>query len=394
MMITREEVRELAQFRADNQHDCALSFYYAPHTPQDKSHRGEAILAKDLVKNALHESEKAGKNGCVRADLDRILQLAEGLHGNQARTKAVFACGSRKFWREFDLPLSLSKSQLSVNRRFHLKPLAQLLGAQPTLWVSLVDRQKARFFDLRLDELTEREGLFRTPPVRQGRGDGYAGYDGGHAQRRVQDEALHHLKEVAEHLREALDQGMFEKLIIGCHPSAWREFESHLHPYVKKRLLGHFSAEVGKMSIDQIREQASRVLQESIERRRHQLVAEVLNQAKSNNHGVTGLRRVLRSLELGEVQTLLLGDNFAHAAAECTSCGHIDAHPIPTCPACGRETREIDDVCDAIIPIAIQRDIEVFYVQDDPEFDRAGNIAALLRFRADQSKGQLLQAAS
>ena len=64
------------------------------------------------------------------------------------------------------------------------------------------------------------------------------------------------------------------------------------------------------------------------------------------------------------------------------------------CPACGRETREIDDVSDAIIPIAIQRDIEVFYVQDDPEFDRAGNIAALLRFRADQSKGQLLQAAS
>jgi hypothetical protein len=50
-------------------------------------------------------------------------------------------------------------------------------------------------------------------------------------------------------------------------------------------------------------------------------------------------------------------------------------------------------VCDAIIPIAIRRDIELFYVKDD-EFDRAGNIAALLRFRADQSKGNLLVAAS
>lgn len=393
-MITREEVRELAQFQAVQPEDCALTFFYAPRTPQDKSHREEAILAKDLVKNALREAEKAGKNGSVRADLNRILQLAESLHGNQARGKAVFACGNRKFWREFDVPLHLTSSQLFVNRRFHLKPLAQLLGTQPGLWVALVDRQKARFFDLRLDELSEQEGLFRTPPVRQGRSDGYAGYEGGHAQRRVQDEALHHLKDVAEHLREASEKGMVEKLIIGCHDTVWRELESQLHPYVKKRLLGHFSAEVSKMTMEQIREQAGRIVGEWREQRRRDLVGEVLDQAKSNNRGVTGLRRVLRSLELGEVQTLLLGDNFAHAAAECPSCGHIDAHPVQLCPACGRETREIDDVCDAIIPIAIQRDIEVFYIKDDPEFDRAGNIAALLRFRADQSKGHLLQAAS
>ena len=36
--------------------------------------------------------------------------------------------------------------------------------------------------------------------------------------------------------------------------------------------------------------------------------------------------------------------------------------------------------------MAIRRDIELFYVKDDPEFDKVGNIAALLRFRADQAK--------
>ena len=393
-MITREEIRELAHFQSENQHDCALSFYYAPRTPQDKSHRGEAILARDLVKNAMRAAERAGKNGPVRADLQRILQLAENLHGNQARAKAVFACGSRKFWREFDLPLSSGNSELFVNRRFHLKPLAHLLGTQPNLWVALVDRQKARFFDLRLDELKEGEALFRTPPVRQGRSDGFGGYEGGHAQRRVEDEALHHLKAVGEYLLDTREKGMFERLIIGCHDNAWNELQSQLHPYVKKALLGHFAAEVGKMSPEQIRERANRVLQESTEQRRRELIAEVLDQAKSNNLGVTGLRRVLRSLELGEVQTLLLGDSFFHAGAECLSCGHLDPHPTPNCPACGRETREIEDVCDAVIPIAIQRDIEVFYVKDNPDFDGAGNIAALLRFRADQSKGQFLRTAS
>jgi hypothetical protein len=95
---------------------------------------------------------------------------------------------------------------------------------------------------------------------------------------------------------------------------------------------------------------------------------------------------------LGEVQTLLIGDGFSHPAVECTSCGHLDAHMVPKCPACGHGTREIEDVTEAIIPAAIRRDIELFYVKDDPEFDRAGNIAALLRFRADQSKGGMLAA--
>jgi len=393
-MITREDIRELAQFQANGDESCALSFYFEPRTPQNKSHREEAIQAKDLVRKALREAEKSGKNGCARADLNRILELAEGLHGNQARANAVFACGSRNFWREFDLPSQLPGTQLFVNRRFHLKPLAVLLGAQPRLWVALVDRQKARFFDLRLDELKESEGLFRTLPVRQGRGDGYAGYEGGHAQRRVNDEALHHFKDVAEHLSQAFEKGAFEKLIIGCQETTWRELESQLHPYVKQRLLGRFPADIAKMTTDQVREQATRVLKDSLDERRHGLAREVLNQAKSNSRGVTGLRRVLRSLELGEVQTLLIGDSFVHPAVECTSCGHLDPHMVGSCAACGRETREIEDVGDAVIPIAIRRDIELLYVKDDPEFDSAGNIAALLRFRADQSKGSGMRAAS
>lgn len=393
-MITRENIRELAQFHTDGHESCAISFYFEPTTPHDKSHREEFILVKDLVRNALQEVEKQGKNGGAKADLDRILTLAENLHGNQARAKAVFACGSRNFWREFDLPAQLPGTQLFVNRRFHLKPLARVLGAQPWLWVALVDGQKARLFDLRLGELQEREVLVRPPSLRQEHRDGRVKYEGGHAQRRIQDEALHHFKDVAAHLREALEKGICEKLIIGCQDANWHQLESHLHPDVKQRLVGRFSGDIGKMADDQIKEQACRVWWESMDRRRHELVTEVLNQAKSNSRGVTGLRRVLRSLELGEVQTLLVGEGFSHAAVECSGCGHLDAHQVHYCAACGRETRELEDAMDAIIPIAIRRDIELFYVKDDPEFDSAGNIAALLRFRADQNIGNALSVAS
>jgi peptide subunit release factor 1 (eRF1) len=391
-MITRNELRELAQFRTSGDEGSALSFYFEPQTPQNKSHREETILAKDLVRKALRDAEQNARNGSTKADLNRILELAEGLHGNQARAKAVFACGGRNFWREFDFPAQSLGTQLFVNRQFHLRPLAMLLGAQPQLWVALVDRQKARFFYLFLDEIQEREEMVRTPPPRRGRCQGHAGYDTGHEDRRASDDLLHHFKDVAEHLRNALESGLFDKLIVGCSDLNWRELEAQFHPYLKKALLDRFPTDVIKMTAEQIRERASIVLRESLERRSQELGREAISQAKSNGRGVTGLRRVLRSLELGEVQTLLIGRDFSHLAVECNGCGHLDAHMVHFCPACGRETREIEDVVDAIIPAAIRRDIEVFYVKDDPEFDRAGNIAALLRFRADQTKGTMREA--
>jgi peptide subunit release factor 1 (eRF1) len=388
-MITREDIRELAAFQS-NGSGCALSFYFQPRTPQNRSHKEETILAKDLVRQALREAEQHGKDSCARQDLERILEIANNLHGSPAKAKAIFAAGPKKVWREFDLPPYLPGTQLFVNRRFHLKPLAVLLGAQPKLCVCLVDRQRGRFFDLRLDELKERGGLFHNLP--RGRSDGYAGYDAGHVERRVANEWKQHYKKVADRLKDEVERGMWEKLVVACHDTNWSEFEANLHPYVKQRLLGHFPADVAALTTDQIRENANRVLRESLEHRRDDLVREALSQAKGNARGVTGLRRVLRSIEMGEVQTLLIGDNYMARAVECASCGHVDAHMVPYCPVCGKATRELDDACDAMIPMAIRRDIELFYVKNNPDFDKVGNIAALLRFRADQSRPQMAAA--
>ena len=81
-MITREDIRELAEFQGSGT-DCAISFYFQPARPSNKSHREQAILAKDLVRQALREAEKNGRNGCARADLQRILDLTADWQGNQ-----------------------------------------------------------------------------------------------------------------------------------------------------------------------------------------------------------------------------------------------------------------------------------------------------------------------
>ena len=387
-MMTRDEIRELAAFQADETKGaCALSFYFQPDPPQDRSHRREAIVAKDVVKQALKSAAANGKNGSLHADLDRVLDLATNLRGN-ARGRAVFACSAQNFWKEYELPPHLGATHIYLQPQFQLKPLAALLGAQPALCVAMVDRQRARFFDLRLDDLRERGAIVHMLS-RNASSQGYNGYEGGHAERRVAEEALQHFKGVSERLRTDFEKGIWERLIVGCQDANWSEFESHLHPYVKQRLIGRFSADVASVSNEEIRDHAGAVLKRWITERGSKKASEAVDFAKSHGRGVTGLRRVLQALEAGEVQTIFLTENYSARAVQCPNCGHLDTHLVPSCVACGRPTRELTDVCDAIIPIAIRRDIELFYLKEHADLDRAGNIAALLRFRSDQRTGQI-----
>lgn len=387
MTIAREQVRELALFEDSALN--AVSFYFQPATPRNKSHREQTILVKDLAREALRTLESRTDNKQARdsaqADLDRILRLSAELRSNGTHAKAVFACAARDLWQEFDLPPTLSGTQLFVDRRFHLKPIAHLLGASPSLGVVLVDRHRARIFDLRLGELSEREDLFH-PLTRRGRSDGFAGYDAGHAERRVEDEARQHFKAVAALLKEFLEKGVFEKWILACMDEHRPQIEAQLHPYVRQALLGQFNADVQRVTADEIRTRAQQIVDHWQSKRRHDVVSLALGQARRHGRGVTGLRRVLRALEMGEVQALLIGENFQSHAVECAHCGHLDAHIVNFCPVCGHATREIVDVGEAILPRVIRGDIETFYVKEDSEFDQVGNIAALLRFRVEAAQ--------
>jgi peptide subunit release factor 1 (eRF1) len=382
-MITRENIRELANFESGE--GCAVSFFYQPAPPKDKSHREEAILVKDLVRDALREAEKLGRNGCAKADLERILDIAERMHGNAGRAKAIFASTKNNFWREFDLPPRLAGTHVFVNKHFHLRPLTAIADVLPRLLIVLVDKTKARFFELWMDEIHERENDRMTNEItRRGRSDGFAGYAGGRAERHVGNEAMRFYKEAADRMT-ALHEVGFERFLIGCRDEAWPEIEPHLHSYVKQKFVGRFVLDPATATGNQVRVQAERLYNQFRMNRRAGLVREVVGQEKRNSRGAVGLKQVLDALEQGEIQTLLISKTFSAPAAECTNCGHIDANVSDTCSGCGHKTRELEDVSDRLLANALKNNIEIIHMHEDPAFAATGGLGALLRFRADQN---------
>lgn len=383
-MITRDDIRELANFRSLE--GCAVTFYYQPSTPLNKSHREEVILVKDMIRSALREAEKNGKNGSTRGDLERIGNMIDPLHGN-GKAKAIFACGKDGFWREFDVPAQLLKPKIAVSQRFHLKPLAAVLDGEQRTCIVLADRTKARVFELIGDEIGEKED-FVNELTRRGKSDGFAGYDAGHAERKQTNEAMQHFKIVADHIEQHFERGAWDHLLIGCRDDVWSEIEPHLHSISKQRLVGRFRVDPKVATPEQVKQMAREELAEYSNNKKQELIGEVIGEAHRNGLGAIGLRRVLRSLEQGEVLTLLLGANFSAPGVKCYNCGHMDLHSSPTCAVCGKPNTELEDIGDAIVGHAIRTGVELVYVSDDEEFDRIGRIAARLRFRADQNTAE------
>jgi peptide subunit release factor 1 (eRF1) len=387
-MISRDTLRQLAEIESKSGH--AVSFFYQPPVARDKSHREEHILLKDLIRDATESRDKHGRHNGehgLRADLDRIANVGNQLRGNGAHSKAIFACSEQNIWREFNLPAQLPETRLNINSHFHLKPLVELLSQSPRTCVAVIDREHALIFESALGDLTESEKILNPIP-RRARTDGFKGYDAGHNERHVDNEAMRHFKEVADRLLVRFETGHFDYLAIGCRDELWSEIYPHLHSYLTQRLVGRFSADPAATPQQQILAHVERMIAEREANDRQGLTREVLGEAQRDALGAVGLRNVLRSLEKGEVQVLLMGDRFSAQASECSNCGHMDTRVSKNCGVCGKETVEVKEVADALVRQSILRGVSIVFIHDDPDFDRVGNVGALLRFRADHNTAE------
>ena len=59
MSMTREQIRQLAEFKDNN--SCAVTFYFQPSTPRNKAHKEDTILIKDLARESVRNLEKKMK---------------------------------------------------------------------------------------------------------------------------------------------------------------------------------------------------------------------------------------------------------------------------------------------------------------------------------------------
>lgn len=382
-MIPRETLKRLAGIYSEQR--TAISFYFKPETPQNKAHQAEPILIKDKVRDLLGSMTGISRSKAGE-DLERILRMSEELRVHP-RPKAIFACKEHDLWIDLNIDAA-HETKLTMGRYLSLAPLFTASQDEPRCCIVVLDREKTRVFLMRGAEIIEESQIIDDEP-REVRNTGTGGSS--QAERQREEPVKQHFKFVADHLLHFFERKEFDLLIIGTRDELWAELQPKLHTSLRQIMIGKFHADPGLVSIEEVREQVRKILDERRGRETLELLQSIYGESQRNGLGAVGLGNVMAALERGEVETLLIGDQELGSGAECTNCRHLMPEGVSKCEICNHEMRVFENAAECLVRKAIAgNNVDLEILRDNPQLNGLGGVAAQLRFRADQSTAQKL----
>jgi hypothetical protein len=381
-MIPQEEIVELASFWTAQPH--ALSFYFGPRTPAELSHREEPIAVKEQVQQlfgSLHAASRA-----VQPDLDRILATVERMRGDHSQAKVIFACAREGLWREYDLPGNFPV-QLSAGHSFTLLPLLAAGARDERICIALTDRNRSRLLLMQSGLIREHSSALDEEKEKI-RTTGTSGSS--HVERQVGEQVREHYQFLADHLLHFHEHGDFAALLVGCRDEMWPAVRAELHPDLERILIGHFSADPGLDTPEEIRARIAPLLEARVGEEHSRLFEQLSGEAARGGLGVMGIADVARSLDQGEVRTLVIParQQSTASAGICTSCGHLGLNSVQSsCDLCGQPVHIYPQAMEALLRRALAEGAAIEVL--DRELPQA-EVGALLRFRVNTSTAQAL----
>jgi peptide subunit release factor 1 (eRF1) len=267
--------------------------------------------------------------------------------------------------------------------RPYVKPLADLLDHYGGYGVILVDKEGARLFHFDLGELREQEGARGEEVRRTKRGGGSTapGRRGGSAgqTRYVEEVAERNLKDAARVAARFFKENRVRRVLIGGTDENVALFRQQLPKSWQSLVVGSFpiTRTAGHPQVlAKAMERAQRAEREA-ERR---LIEAVVTAAAKGKQGVLGLDDVLTAVHAGQVQTLLITEGLRAPGYRCRGCGYLTAQKAASCPFCGRDFERIEDAVELVVRKVMAGGADVEVVPGNPKLERAGRIAALLRY--------------
>lgn len=383
-MFTVEQLRQLTSFSSDR-YPLSTFYWKAPATT-NSTHREEAILIRDLLREGRQKLETSEQSRewfrSLDADQQKMADYFSHVPNWGTTNVALFSCSGESKWQVVTMPRGL-QSGFFAGESFYVQPLSVLLDQYPRYCAVIADRNSARIFEIYMGAIEERTAVFDDVPGKV-KAATWTGGNERQIERRTENKAQQHYKRVAEQVLEYFKKYRFDWLILLGHADGLAAFENHLHSYLKAHLVGRGAADVKTATLPEILSQSLEIVKARECQEKQALVEEILNKANHNKLGVIGLADTLRALELGQVHTLVVDDSLRVSAWRCRECGTLRSAEAPACAACGGPLDRLEDVAEQAVQLAIQDNSQIRFIGGCEGLRQAGGIGALLRFRAGE----------
>jgi peptide subunit release factor 1 (eRF1) len=375
-MITFEQIQRLSRLRNRNYPIISL---YLHLWPDRRIHHAKL---KDLIKE---EQEKLSENDLpkevkksVEEDLKGLQEFVGTIQESPYKGLVIFSSAAQNIWEVFLLKQAVP-DLLVLDLFADIRPLVSILDEYRRVCVLLIDRAKARIFEIFMGEIEEQSEIFSGVPSKVREGGWY-----GLSEKRIKRHVEKHLH---DYLKKAMDKAFvhfrqrgFDWLFLGGQSEILSIAGNTLHPYLKERLKTTFRMDLDASS----QEVLNKILALEREVKKEEdctLVSRLLNSLKPSGLGVSGIQETLSSLYERTVHTLLVEEGFTQKGAYCLDCGFMGLE-TGTCPFCRNTMVPVPDIVDEAVATAINQNSQVIHINAECALKEIGSIGALLRYAA------------
>jgi peptide subunit release factor 1 (eRF1) len=358
---------------------------YLKLEPRDRSRGKYLIKVKNRVKSALQALPRLGLDRQVAdevsRDLNRITEFLRN-QGNLPHTQglAIFACEGIGLFEMVPLPV-VHRSRLSVDTGPQVRELASVEEEFGRLLTVVLDRSRARFFEVTAYECRELPGL-RSESTRGKRfradSDGTSGWGEHTYNNRIREERQRHHESIARELFALDRRHPAHGIIIAGPGTEAGAVEPFLHSYLAERLIGTVRLNP-KDATPAAVHSATLAVREGYERISERALVHEMLEGIGTGWGANGLGPTLKALARGQVRSLLVNSDAGQPGFRCGDSGRL-ALTERECRGEGEPVPVLDIVDDAIEE-ALRQGVDVNVVYEPEARDAIESLGALLRFR-------------
>lgn len=378
-LLNRGQIESLSSFRSRKHPTLSLFL----DTSRNRLSKKEIQIS---LKNLLQQGKaRLSQMDLAKSDKEYLLKeldhirsfCSRRLPGYKYVGMAVFSCSGEEFWQDFDLVKS-PRNMLIFDQSPYVRPLSAVLDEYHRICVVTSDKKAAAWYDVYMGEITPLETLTGedSPKPRE---SGREEYSSKRIERHKNSIQHSHFKKAAKVTFDLWKHHKFEWLFLGMPDKYIPEFESLLHPYIKKRIKARLKIGPND-STTKILSETLDVKQKLKQEEKNEIVNRFIQESQKNGLAVSGLEPTLDKLNRGEIQTMLVTRFYSHSGTQCPACGflYLDRE---SCPACSRSTEKVMDIVDQAVEYALNSSCRVKHISPPSELDSYGKIGGFLRYK-------------
>lgn len=375
--LSPADMQEIA--RRYGEEEPAVSFYLGVRAGQNFLVAANSALSQEKQRLAREKSFTPAERVRLLAILGEIEDYLRAQRlPDRTRSFVIFSRSPRRL-ESFRLPVYVP-TRLLVGRQAFVHPLIRGAQQYPHYAVVVLERDRARLFDVRWGEIETASARIQSEvPQRMNTARApNRGVEERKIRNHIEVHIDRHLKKVAAAAEDFLSAAGADYLLIGSRRELTGRLEPFLSPPTRAKIVGSFTVRSDE-SLRLIQARSLEAVRAREARREEELLGKIEEgRSKKNPQAVLGTAAVLGALGRYRVHLLALGRGYTAPGFACVPCGAA-ALRSGKCRLCGGRLRPAEDIADELLAMALEQGVRIVHFLDPhPDFDRAG-VGALLK---------------